>query len=395
MSPNPKDPSLLFDEALAGHQEDFVKITGKYRKNYHHLSADEIISEVNLALLKKKEELLISWGNEFCATKFQQMAYVFTRNIINWTHSRLNRNSYIAKRNDAVFETEEGSITSFDIACDKAMINEEPEALSRDSNTKCSYILKMIKDYCFILTEQEMKALTLKEEGLNLREIAQKLGVSHQAVSCIESSISDKVKSHLNIDPFRDNSFSKIPEGNKCLKEFFTSYAKFSSQDKSDLIDLIKSSIGQLTGKEISGVFKGGKFTSKQIYSFCAKNGLSPFLKKISNKVYDPDQESVIIQMVSKGSTVEQITAALGRDSRSISSKLRSLKVEGRISKYPPRSKDSLSREDQKLLSLFKDGYSSREIALRLGESNPRSISAKKGNFTKKGLLPNASVGRA
>lgn len=395
MNKNHNEPSLLFDKALTEYQDDLVRIIGKHRKSYHCLSPDEIASEANLSLVKNKEKLLESWEGEFCFTKFKQMAYAFTRNIINWTHYRAARNSYISKRNDNVFETENGTLTSFDLACDKATLNDEPEALSRDSNSKCSYILKMIKDYCFILTEQELKALTLREEGLNLREIGNKLGISHQAVSSIESSISDKIKSHLNVDPFRDNSSSKVSEGKECVKDFFTSYPKFSPQDRLDLTNLIKSSMGQLTGKEISKSFKGGKFTSQQIYSFCAKNGLSVFLKKISSKVYNSEQEKTIIEMASNGATVEEISEFLRRDFKSISSKLNHLRMQGRISAYPPRSKDVLSKEDKELLSLFKEGHSSREIAMHLGEPNARSISAKKGNFTRKGLLPNASMGRS
>ena len=395
MNQNPKDPSLLFDEALSLYQEDLVKIIGKHRLPYHHLSADEIISEVNLSLFKNKEKLLNSWGEEFCPTKFQQMGYAYARNIINWTHSRLNNNGYVSKRNDYTFETEEGVVTSFDIACDKSDLNEEPEALSFDSNNKCSYILKMIKDYCFILTEQELKILNLKEEGFLHREIGVKLGITHQAVSAAEISIKEKVIAHLNIDPFKDNSSFKVSEGQECLKDFFTSYPKFSPQDKSDLTDLIKSSIGRLTGHQISKTFKGGKFSSRQIFAFCAKNGLSPFLKKVSYKSYNKKEEDAMIEMVSNGATVEEIVKSFGRDYKSVSSKLSYLKTEGRIPSYPPRYHSLLSPKDKKILSLFKSRHSSAEIADHVGEPNIRSISAKKGNFTKKGLLPHETMEKA
>ena len=394
MKPNLKKSSALFDEALSSYQEDLVKIIGKYRFSHHHLSIDEIISEVNLALFKNKEKLLESWGG-FCPTKFKQIGYGFTRNTINWTQSRLNNNGYVSKRNNYTFETEDGVSTSFDLACDKADLNEEPKALSSDSNNKCSYILKMIKDYCFILTEQELKILTLKEEGFLHREIGVKLGITHQAVSFAETSIKEKIVAHLNIDPFEDNSSFKVSEGQKCLKDFFTSYPKFSPQDKSDLIDLIKSSIGQLTGHQISKTFKGGKFSSRQIFAFCAKNGLSPFLKKISNKSYNAKEEDTMIEMVSNGATVEEIVQCFDRDYKSVSSKLSYLSTEGRIPSYPPRSQASLSPEDKKLLKLFKSGHSSAEIAEHVGESNIRSISAKKGNFTKKGLLTYEALGKA
>ncbi len=395
MKPIAEESSLLFDEALSNFQEDLVRIATKHRFNYHHLSVDEIVSEANLELLKNKEKIINSWEGEFHLSKFKQIAYVFTRNLVKWTHERLKRNSYVSKREDYVFETESGSLTSFEVACDNACREEEPESFSSDSNEKCSYILKMIKDYCFILTEQELKVLNFKEQGLNLREIGVKLEITHQAVSCIDASIRDKIKSHLSINPFEDNSAYKVSEGQECLKDFFTSYPKFSKKDKSDLINLIKSSIGQLTGSEIAETFKGGKFTPKQVNSFCAKNGLSPFLRKPYNKSYTLEEEMKIIKMVSNGAKFEEIASALGRDERSMSSKLNYLRSEGRISSYPSRCIKSLSPEDKELLGLFKEGNSSSEIAYHLGESNVRTISAKKGHFTKKGLLPHARMERS
>ena len=393
MTAKPKDLSVLFDAELSGFQEDLRRIVGKHRLSHHHLTIDELVSEINLSLLKKKEDIIESFNGVFSEIDFKKLAYGFARNSVGWTQGRLNRNSYISRRNDYLVQTEDGPITAFDIACENVAADEDPSCLDSDSNNKCAYILKMIKDYCHILTEQEMKVLTLKEEGFNLREIAARLGVTHQAISITDISIREKVTAHLNIDPFTDNSSEKVTEGKQCLSDFFVSYPKFSDIDRKDLRELLLSSSGLHTGMEISKMFKNGTFTSTQIYCFCAKNGLSDCLKKVSHKAYTLEEEKSIIQMVNDGFAFELILRSLDKKPKSLSSKLNHLVTEGRIPAYPLRSIDSLSNKDKKILKLFKSGYSTSEIAAEMGASTS-SMGSRRSSFAKKGLLPYARVGK-
>jgi len=395
MKAKPKNPSELFDAELSGFQEDLRRIVGKHRLSHHHLTVDELVSEINLALLKKKEDIIESFNEGFSEVEFKKIAYGFARNSIGWSQGKLNKNSYIARRNDYVTQTEDGPVTSFDMACESVIQEEETlPCLDSDSNDKCAYILKMIKDYCHILTEQEMKVLTLKEEGFNLREIAARLGVTHQAISVTDISIREKVTAHLNINPFTDNSSEKVTEGKQCLSDFFSSYPKLSDTDRKDLTNLLLSTSGLNTGVEISKIFRNGRFTSTQIYCFCARTGLSACLKRISRKAYTLEEEKCIIQMAKDGLTFELILRSLDRKPNSLSSKLRSLVMEGRIPSYPLRSIDLLSKKDKKILKLFKSGRSTSEIASEMGTS-VSSMGSRRSSFAKKGLIPYARVGKS
>ena len=48
----------LFDSLLIDFQPDLKKIIGKFRRQGHLLDPDEILSEVNAYLLKKKEDII-------------------------------------------------------------------------------------------------------------------------------------------------------------------------------------------------------------------------------------------------------------------------------------------------------------------------------------------------
>lgn len=380
---------ILYDSALSDYQKDLVKIVNKYRHSHHHLSAEEIISEINLSLVKKKGDLIDSFEGVFCNDTFKRIAYAFAKNCIGWSQGRLNKNSYISRRVNYSVSTEEGVVSAFDIACSTTTEGEEPSCFDSDKNTKCAYILKMVRDYCHILTEQETKVLALREEGHNLREMAVKLGVTHQAISITEGNIKDKIKAHLNVDPFTDDSSDKVSEGKKCIVDLFGGYPKFSDTDRTELTELVKSGAKGYTGHEIARKFKKGKFTPKQIYSFCAKNHLSPFLRRISYNVYTKEEEETIVEMALTGSPFELIVRTLGKSTKSLSSKLNNLVRKGRLLSYPDRAIDSLNGEDKKILRLFKDGHSSAEIAAESGV-NVISLGKKRGHFTKKGLLPHA-----
>ena len=387
MSKSPEQISHLFDCALAGFQLDLVKIITKNRGERHHLDVDELLSDVNLQLIKSKDKIIASFDGEFLSKEFKRLAYTFARNLIKWSQSRLNNASYISKRSNAFFETEEGTKTSFDLACEQVAEEEDADSLDPYRNSKCSYILRMIKDYCYILTEQETKVLILQEQGGNLRQIAKKLGVTHQAISITESNIREKIRAHFNIDPFTDNSSEKVTKGNRSIQDFFASYPKFSKQDRVDLVELIKSSGGHYTGEEISKIFKKGKFTSHQIYSFCAKNGLSIFLKKVSYKNYTAQEENIMIEMIENGCYVENLMMKLNRHKKSINSKLNHLLSAGLIKDRPTSSLKSLSSENKLTLKFFLEGLSTEEVALKNGVST-KSAGATRGSLVLKGLLP-------
>ena len=88
--PKPPHPDGdLFDSFLANYQEDFRRIIFKFKGDFHHLMADEILSEVNLALVRKRDEILYSIEGEITKSEFGKIAYRYTRNIIKWSHGRI------------------------------------------------------------------------------------------------------------------------------------------------------------------------------------------------------------------------------------------------------------------------------------------------------------------
>ena len=381
----------LFDESLSNFQEDFRRIIFKHRHAHHHLTVEELVSEANMAMLKKKEDIIDSFDGVFSETEFSKIGYAFAKNSIIWIHGRISKTAYVYRRSDYSVETEDGVRTSFEIACDKESSTEDPACLDSDENEKCSYILKMIKEYCYLLTDQEMKVLLLKEDGNNLRQIAELLGVSHQAISITEGGIRDKIKSHLSVAPFSDETSHKISVGHKCIQSLFEPYPKFSNKDREALSALLKDNPKRYTSEEIARTYKNGKFTGQQICSFCAKNRLSMFLQKKVYKKYSAKEEDLLVEMTEADCTVEDMVSRLDRDLGSISSKLSHLRRDGRISTYPRRREKSLTTKDLGLLALFKEGHTSLEISQELGL--PKGfISAKRGAFTKKGLLGNAPM---
>ena len=82
----PHPQSDLFNSFLQNFQEDIKRIIGKFRYSSHHLEAAEIASRANLALLKKREDILYSYEGEFDEIAFKKLSYKYVKNIIGWSH---------------------------------------------------------------------------------------------------------------------------------------------------------------------------------------------------------------------------------------------------------------------------------------------------------------------
>ena len=106
------------------------------------------------------------------------------------------QSKYINRREDTVYETEDGPRTSFDYYIDTEGYEEEYYE-KFDGNKKCEFLLKMIKEYSGILTDKEIKVLSFLEKGLSQYEIADNLGVTHQAVSSLSLKIYDKIRAYF------------------------------------------------------------------------------------------------------------------------------------------------------------------------------------------------------
>ena len=77
--------SIDFDRYLGEYQPDLKRIIGKHRYAHHILDQDEMLSEINLSIVKKKEDIIEMLGENFCKTEFTKVAYNYAKNCIKWS----------------------------------------------------------------------------------------------------------------------------------------------------------------------------------------------------------------------------------------------------------------------------------------------------------------------
>ena len=73
----------LFDDFLESFQGDLVKIIGKYKGESHPLDSDELLSEINLYLIKSREKIINYIGKNFEYDSFKHTAFIYCRNFSN------------------------------------------------------------------------------------------------------------------------------------------------------------------------------------------------------------------------------------------------------------------------------------------------------------------------
>ena len=122
-----------FDLYLSEYQKDMVKIINKYRKAYHKLSVEEIVSEANLLLVKGKDKIIETLGKEFDQNNFKRMAYAYVRNAINWSNYRAINSKDGKMQNkilDAIHNLHDENVTTFELAVETNGCEDELEIFS-------------------------------------------------------------------------------------------------------------------------------------------------------------------------------------------------------------------------------------------------------------------------
>jgi RNA polymerase sigma factor (sigma-70 family) len=209
-----------FDEYLTDFQVDLKKIIGKHRHPNHYWTSDELLSEVNLQLFNKKEDIINCEGQIFNRVSFGKVAYAYARNLIVWTHCRDKKSAYRRRIVDGVHYTEEGEKTTFDLACELEGSEEEGfEAF--DAGAKSKYVVKLLREYAHILTERELEILRLMTKEMNQEEMGAQLGITHQAISIAQINITAKIKNYLDFDYKEDDSACKVTKGFEAIESFF------------------------------------------------------------------------------------------------------------------------------------------------------------------------------
>ena len=303
-----------FDRYLAEYQPDLKRIIGKHRYAHHILDQDEMLSEINLSIVKKKEDIIEMLGENFCKTEFTKVAYNYAKNCIKWSYGRLSRLQYYARRSDGVVQTEEGVKTTFELSVETQGYDEEHYE-SFDGDSKYKFIIKLIRDYSYILTESELNTFILLEKGWNQDEIAEKLEVTRQAVSACCIDMFAKIRAYLGDGVLEDDGFSDVSKGKESMKAFFSDNIKIpvKKSEKEALKKILTENYKVYDVHELSKVFLDGKYDYKRLMALSNKLGLYKNLKKLTNPkyIFSKLETKKILKFFKEGKSAEEISELL------------------------------------------------------------------------------------
>ena len=309
----------LFDEYLVNFQLDIKRIVGKFKKNFHALSDEEIYSECNIHLLKNKEKIVSSLEDqELTEMEFKKIAYHYTKNEVVWSHYRFKNKAYEKRKLDGVSNTEDGPKTTFEITIDT--LGCENEELDNDfdffqKNSK--QFFHVLKEYAYLLNENESKILSYLSQGLNQDSIAEKLGVTHQAISFAVIKLQEKLNAFFSFDEIMEgDSKGAIAEGKNAIDNFFSKerVLKITKEDRLKIRELITSNPKKYTGEQINKILFNNKFRSRQITSSIVKSGLQNFIiRKVPYK-FTPEQRSIALESFLNGCDTKEVASLLNVD---------------------------------------------------------------------------------
>ncbi len=280
-----------FNLWLDQYQIDLKKIIGKYRRSNHMLTHEELMSEINMSLLKKRNDLIkyITSNGEFNENNFKKSAFVYARNLVKWSHMSIRNSSYVRRRDDGVFyDEEDGFKTSFEIAVDTTGIdpNDDPNNIAnKDILITYKDFLSNVRKYFDILSEGQVKVLSMLERGMTEEQIAKKLNVTRQAVNLTTHNIYKIIKSYVNPKEVFGDSYKKVQSGNQSISDFFTGERQAGLDPKHSLLlkTLVLNNKGELTSKEICKKLNNlcdTNYSVKQISCSINVRKLNKFVRK-------------------------------------------------------------------------------------------------------------------
>ncbi len=330
-----------YNNWLEEFQEDIQKIIGKYRYSNHLLSKEELTSEINLSLLKKRSDLILYMKNNkgFNQVSFKHCAFIYARNLVKWSHLSLCNKSYVKRRVDGtVYDEDDGYKSTFEAIVDKEGI--EDDGYNFDDKNKQKALLKIIKEYSSLLTSHQKIVFTYLEKGLTHEQIANKLGITHQAISLCFIDIKNRIKTQFGDVSLKDNSYDKVSKGKIAIKQFFEPAKDLIiEKDREKLKVIMHLHPNEFTAKNITEMFFNNRYNHRQIVSCCVKKGWSSFLKK-SEKTVTQDQkffnkknEKEMLKLLKEGCSTQEIADILGIPFKSAASKRGSLSRKGLIPK--------------------------------------------------------------
>jgi predicted DNA-binding protein YlxM (UPF0122 family) len=201
---------------LSEYQDDLIKIVSKYRRPQHVQSVEEIISDINNHMLSKLIDM--QFDNQ---VEFKKFTYRTAINFVKWNAkgSTNKDKKYYQHRVDVLVKSEDPDIeTAFDLAV-ITLGQDDPEFEAMNKSTKFENIKKWIFEYSNFLSSNQKTILPYVLKGRKLSDIADAIGVTHQAVSFMVIEIFERIKSNIKIKYTDEDEILSI--GNRSVKFLF------------------------------------------------------------------------------------------------------------------------------------------------------------------------------
>ena len=183
-----------FYEYMAMFQPDILKLVAAKRKEWHIMTVEEIVSDFNYTTIRNKHKIIEYRDERFSEFSFESFKFVICshiKNIVSWYQSRKKQEKYHCRRLDFEHETEEGTKSSFEMI---EMTEGQEQDSFFDDNQKHKYFLKLIKNYSDFLSKNEIELLSYMLEGMKQKDMAELMGVTHQAFSFNVIKLEEKIK---------------------------------------------------------------------------------------------------------------------------------------------------------------------------------------------------------
>jgi len=204
-------------QALVDYQEDLVRIVAKNRKSSHALSVEEIVSEINSHFINKLSEK--SFEDEVSCKKFM---YGMAVSFVKWTAQGSNNKDrkYKSQKVDLVFNDPDRP--EVETLYDQIIATEGEEDSFHQKmmqSNKYENLKKIIFKYSDILSDQQKAVLPFVLKGRKQEDIAESIGVTHQAISHLTIDAFERIKAAININKSESEILN---EGNASIKYIFS-----------------------------------------------------------------------------------------------------------------------------------------------------------------------------
>jgi len=216
---------VKYDKLLTDFQPDLRYIIRKYRNNFHALSEEEIVSEVNARLSRHKSRYINN--DRACLTKqgFAKFAYACAKNAVFWTMKGATKKEE-RYRNDFIscsFLTPAESDKTESLSSFKLINSAKEESFLKeiDRPNKSEVVLKWITEYSDFLTEKEMIVFKCYMSDQPQRETALMINETRQSVSSILKTVAQKINSHIKVHLNQDNSLIRTKKGYQSINHLF------------------------------------------------------------------------------------------------------------------------------------------------------------------------------